>query len=155
MLHLRDAGESLLEVLMAVAILGIASTAVLGGMVTSVLGSDIHRKQSEATAVLTSAAEVLKSRGTTWIACADTTAATSDPRSAEPYRTAVAAVDRPTGWGAPSITGIEHWDGTSFQATCYDTVAYERLLRLQRVTIQVTSPDGRGNETLSLVKRDG
>ena len=143
----RDRGETLIEVVLAVAILGITVVAIMGGMVTTILGSDIHRKQSVATTVLTGSAEVLKEPATTFEPCATTTSAG--------YLAAVAAVNRPAGWPAPVITSLSYWDGTAFQSTCYDKAAFGRLLRLQQITLRVSSPDGRSVETLDLVKRDG
>ena len=63
-----EVGESLIEVIMAVAILGIAIVALLGGLVTTIVGSSTHRDQSSGTAVLLSATEALKSA--TYVACA-------------------------------------------------------------------------------------
>ena len=143
----RDRGETLIEVVLAVAILGITVVAIMGGMVTTILGSDIHRKQSVATTVLTGSAEVLKEPATTFEPCAD--------KTWPGYLAAVAAVDRPAGWPAPVITELTYWDGTAFQITCYDKPAFGRLLRLQQITLRVSSPDGRSVETLDVVKRDG
>lgn len=147
-----DAGESLLETVMAVAVLGIGVVAVLGGMATAVIGTDLHDKQSQATAVLLSAAEALKDPGTGFLACAS-----SDPTSstyASDYVTAVASVPRPAGWPAPAVTRIDHWDGATFTPDCKDTVSLGRLLRLQQVTVTVTDPGGRTTELLAVVKRD-
>lgn len=143
----RDRGETLIEVVLAIAILGITIVAIMGGMVTTVLGSDIHRKQSVATTVLTGSAEVLKMPATTFEPCANETSAG--------YLAAVNAVNRPAGWPAPVITALSYWDGTAFQSTCYDKAAFGRLLRLQQITLTVSSPDGRSVETLAVVKRDG
>lgn len=139
-------GDTLVEVILAVAILGIVVVAVVGGMYTTVVGSDIHRKQSVATTVLTGAAEALKEPTTLFSACAGTSHAG--------YNAAVSSVSRPSGWAAPVITSVDYWDGTTFTAACYDTAAYGRLLRLQRITLTVSSPDGRSVESLELVKRD-
>jgi Tfp pilus assembly protein PilV len=43
-----DSGASLLEVLVAVVLLAIAVTAVVGGLLTSITVSDVHRKQTTA-----------------------------------------------------------------------------------------------------------
>jgi type II secretory pathway pseudopilin PulG len=52
-----ERGESLLEVLIAVAIMGVAVVAIMAGLTTSVLMSDIHRKQSTAGAYVRDFAE--------------------------------------------------------------------------------------------------
>src|SRR5687767_7063174 len=78
-----EEGTSLVEVLLAVAILGIAFAALLGGMSTSAIASGIHRKQATAETVLRSAAEAVKAHPyqdcgnpATYEAAADTAAVT-------------------------------------------------------------------------------
>lgn len=56
----REAGETLAEVLVAVAILGIAVAALLGGIGASATGSDVHRKQATAETVLRGYAEAIE-----------------------------------------------------------------------------------------------
>jgi type II secretory pathway pseudopilin PulG len=55
-----ERGESLLEVMIAVAILGIAVVAIMAGLTTSILMSDIHRKQSTAGAYVHDFAEAVQ-----------------------------------------------------------------------------------------------
>jgi prepilin-type N-terminal cleavage/methylation domain-containing protein len=55
-----DRGESLVEVLVAVAILGIAGVAVLGGLEMSVKASDVHRKETTGGAYVRSFAEAIE-----------------------------------------------------------------------------------------------
>jgi type II secretory pathway pseudopilin PulG len=57
--HRSDAGDTLLEILISVAILGIAVTAVLGLMQMSVRGSDIHRTHAVAGSILGNFAEFM------------------------------------------------------------------------------------------------
>jgi type II secretory pathway pseudopilin PulG len=52
-----DRGESLIEILVAVLILGLTVAAVMGGLLTSVKVSDLHRKQATAGADVRSYAE--------------------------------------------------------------------------------------------------
>jgi type II secretory pathway pseudopilin PulG len=44
----NEQGETLLELLIAISIMGVAVVSIIGGLVTSVLISDIHRKQATA-----------------------------------------------------------------------------------------------------------
>ena len=144
----HDQGETLIEVMMSIVILGIALVAILGGMATSVLSGDIHRKESTATTLLVTSAESLKDPSVVYQACATTTNAT--------YVSALSAlpgVSLPAGWSPPVISTISYWNGSGFGSTCYDTAAYGNLLRLQQITLTVKSPDNRGVETFSLVKR--
>jgi prepilin-type N-terminal cleavage/methylation domain-containing protein len=55
-----ERGSTLVEVLVAVALLGIAFTAILGGLGTAVQTSGQHREEADANAALVSAAETVK-----------------------------------------------------------------------------------------------
>jgi prepilin-type N-terminal cleavage/methylation domain-containing protein len=55
-----DAGLTLIEVLVTVAILGIAFVTVIGGMAVSIAGSDVHRKQATSQTILRNLAEFMK-----------------------------------------------------------------------------------------------
>ncbi len=48
----HDRGESLVELLVAVLIMGIAVVAVIGGLGTAIMMSDVHRKQAAVAAHL-------------------------------------------------------------------------------------------------------
>ena len=56
-----EAGLTLVELLVTIAIMGIAFAVLVGGMGTAVLGSDLHRKQADAENILRSFAETVKS----------------------------------------------------------------------------------------------
>jgi prepilin-type N-terminal cleavage/methylation domain-containing protein len=104
-----ESGISLIELLIAIAILGIAIVVIVAGMGTSIIGSDRHRKEVDATSVLLSAAEQVKSSATPHITCANTTSYLAPARS----------VNLPPGWTTNAITipAIAYWDGASFQHT--------------------------------------
>jgi prepilin-type N-terminal cleavage/methylation domain-containing protein len=57
----RDAGETLIEVVIAIAIMGIAFVALMGGMLTAISLSALHRKQADTQLQLVSAVEQVKS----------------------------------------------------------------------------------------------
>lgn len=54
-----DEGESLIELIMAVAIMGITVVAIVGGIATTILMSDVHRKQATAGSYVRSYAEAV------------------------------------------------------------------------------------------------
>lgn len=139
---------SLAEILVAIAIIGIAFSGILGGLASVALGSRLHRERSELQVVLGSAAEAVRDPAAApHVTCAAATEAT--------YLAAARAIALPAGWTASStvdITAVRYWDGTGFGATCYDTVPLGNLLRLQLVTVEVTSPDGRTSESTNVVK---
>lgn len=55
-----DAGDTLVEILVALAVLGIGIVALTGALVTNVTTTGINREQAQAESVLTSAAEHVK-----------------------------------------------------------------------------------------------
>jgi type II secretory pathway pseudopilin PulG len=138
-------GSSLIEVLVAVALLGTVFVAVLAGMSTSIKGSDIHRRRAETENVLVSGSERLKE--TAKVACATTTTAS--------YVSAVEAAATAQGWAGSRvrITAIRYWDGTTYGTTCYDNAT--NRLPLQQITIEVTHPRGKVVQPLTFVKGAG
>lgn len=137
-----DAGFSLAEVLLAVALLGICFAGLLGGMGMSVLASSLHRDQADGHALLVSAAEAAKDPvRNPWPAgsCPSTLSFTT-------------GVPLPAGWTAAAIgpPSVEYgsWTGDAFAAHT-DCTAVD----LQRITLTVTSPDGRTSESLVVLRR--
>jgi len=75
-----EKGETLLEILIAVAIMGIATAAILGLFQGSIAASTIHKQQSVAGSLLDNFAEYMQEQGTApYIDCpAETAAYTAD-----------------------------------------------------------------------------
>lgn len=144
----HDLGETLIEVIMAVLLLGLAVVAIVGAVASLIIGSDIHRQQASGTAVLLSAAETMKSASPAYVACADKTDATYAAALSDTTR-----VPRPAGWPVPVITAVKFWNGTAFQGTCYDTADSGNLLKLQQLTLSITDPKRGVTETISVTKR--
>jgi prepilin-type N-terminal cleavage/methylation domain-containing protein len=126
-----QAGFSLVELLVTVAILGTAFTVFVGGMGTSIVASDYHRTQTTAEAVLRTFAETVKSRTTPYVPCA----------------TSYTGPATPSGYTA-SVTAIAYWNGTAYVASCPAT---DR--GLQRISLRVDAANGRDVETVDIVKR--
>lgn len=136
----RERGETLLELLIGLAIMSIAVVAVIGGLLTSILTSDIHRKQSSAGAAVRDYAESVEKyvAGTGYTACASPSA----------YAPGVSGINfsAPTGYTASAVT-VRYWSGTAWVASpCTD-------LGLQQLTIRVASTDTRATEELVVVLR--
>jgi prepilin-type N-terminal cleavage/methylation domain-containing protein len=145
-----DGGYTLIELLVAIAILGIAFVSLLGALGMSIVGSDIHKQQSQVESVIDSAAEKLKdptaATGALHVACATTSQST--------YVAAAQSAAASQGWAASTvqITSIQYWDGSGFGATCYDDAAHNNL-NLQLITLTVTNPGTRASQSIAFVKR--
>jgi type II secretory pathway pseudopilin PulG len=137
-----DRGETLVEVLVAVVILGIAGVAVMAGLTLSVKASDIHRKQTTGGAYVRSYAEAIQQYVASghYINCAaanayNVNAVTSQitdlPSSFTPRQTAAKSV----GTNGAAASGCSADTG------------------IQQVTLSVKSNDDRADETLTVVLR--
>ena len=125
----RDAGETLLEVVIAIAIMGIAFVALLGGMLTASSMSGLHRRQADAQVQLVSALEQVKAA--LYVPCAGNS-----------------SYPRPTGVTSETV---EYWNGIDFGPTCYETLVPYYLT--QRVTIVVAGGDPQASRTETIIKR--
>jgi Tfp pilus assembly protein PilE len=125
-----DRGETLIELIIAIAILGVCVVAIGSGIAGAVMVSGLNRDQADAGRVLHNYAETLEAA--TYTPCATT------------Y-----ALPTQTGFDAPTLD-ITYWNGSAFQATC--PVGGDQ--GLQRVAITVTNTDGRVSQSLRVVLRN-
>lgn len=130
-----EPGETLIEVLVAVAIMGLAFVVILGGIGTAIIGADVQKQQAGADLALRSAAETI-----TYQPCA----------ASYPDQT-------PPGF-VVEVTRVSYWDPGSNQfdvdppASCSPPSPSDSGLQLLDLT--VTSASGRPtSETLQVVKR--
>ena len=132
-----ERGETLLELLIAVVIMGVAVVAVIGMLVNSVQLSDVHRKQATAAATVRDYGEAITNAvaGGGYVACA------SKASYASP-----AGFTVPSGY-AKSVGSVQYWTGSGWQSNCTSDTG------LQQLTIQVASADGRASEQLVVVVR--
>lgn len=139
----HENGETLLELLVSVAIMGTAFVAILAGIGTTLIATDSHRQQATTEAVLRSYAErILDPTDVAYVACATTA------NYASPTGFSLPA----TGWSA-SVTSVLARQGDSpptFAASCPSPDK-----GLQQLTLRVQSPAGqhRATETVVIVKR--
>ena len=138
----RDEGTSLIEVLVAVVILGIAVPGLLSGLAAAALTSGIHRGQADAHVAIVSAAESLRDDARNPYSCTLTT------------YDVLRGVVLPDGWSAGDV----QLDTTTAQSGswgdgAFRTAACGPATDLQRLTLTATSPDGRATEQLTVFKR--
>ncbi|GAA3666942.1 prepilin-type N-terminal cleavage/methylation domain-containing protein [Nocardioides ginsengisoli] len=138
-----DRGETLVEVLAAVVILGIAGVAIVAGLMLSVQASDIHRKESTGGAYVRSYAEAIeKYLNTTahYVKCA----------GSGDYSLSDIGFAAPTGYTA-SHTAATVLAGDGSAVTTGSCPS--RDTGVQRLTLTVASNDGRASERLTIVVR--
>lgn len=66
-----DSGETFIEILVAIVLLGVGVVFTISGLVTSINTTTFNRTQAQINASLTSAAEWVKAQG--WVPCTSTT----------------------------------------------------------------------------------
>ena len=145
----RDAGFSLVEVVIAIVLIGVTGTAGLVTLRTAVSASATNRDHANAHAWLQTATDVLY--GVESQDCGTPTASLESTVRAY-YQSVVRATTNPDGWPAANIevvTPVKFWDGQStYQSTCYDDLG----INLQLITLRVRNPDGKIVETVEIVK---
>jgi prepilin-type N-terminal cleavage/methylation domain-containing protein len=144
-----DAGTTLIEVLVAVALLGIASTAILTGLVTFNSESNRHREQSTAITVLTYATETLTSSAVAYQNCA-TVSSYTPAALTNGFDFATFASAWPS--STVAVQSVRYWNGAAFDTTCRDNGS-DRSRWLQEITVRVTSPDDKAHAEIVVVKR--
>jgi prepilin-type N-terminal cleavage/methylation domain-containing protein len=137
----NDRGDTLIELLVTVVIVGVAVVALVGGIATSIRMSDIHRKQAAAGAYVRAFAEAIEAY------------VTASPSGYTPcagkatYAPAYTALNGNPTYSA-KITDVTYWDGSSAfgkPVPCNDT-------GVQKVSLTVTADDT-VTETLDVIIR--
>jgi len=122
-----DDGETLVEILATVTVMGIAVVSVLFALGAGIAFSNTHRSQANAGVAVTAAAEAVK--GATPVAC---------PINNRTYGGALSGATLPSGWTSSNL---------AITSTACDG------LGLQTITITATAPDGRASTTVQVIKR--
>ena len=132
-----EGGETLLELVVAITILGVCVVAVGAGVVMSVRISTIHRDQATADATLHNYAETVVG---SYQACAPT---------GPPNYPASLSLAAPAGFIAPTAN-VRYWNAatSTFTDTCPSADP-----GLQQVTLNLTSNDRLVSESLVVVVR--
>jgi prepilin-type N-terminal cleavage/methylation domain-containing protein len=139
-----DGGFSLVELVVAISLLGLGVVAILGAYATLILSGDRARKFGDISTVVAAASAAVVDPGRNpYVPCA--TPASYDP---------VAGVTLPNGLTADrvTVTSVQYWDGSTFQPKCYD-VTVGSYVRLQEITLAIESVDGRVRQSVTVLKR--
>jgi len=134
-----DRGETLIELLISVVLLGSIVGATLVAMSTTVRSTLWERERATAQMWLQSAVDALEENSA--LDCNEEGRTEATLRAE--YDTVIqAVVDPPPGWTADQIRVVEpirFWDANQdFQLVCYGDLGFD----LQLVEIEVSSPDG-------------
>lgn len=134
-----DRGETLVELVVAVAILGIGAVAILGGVMLSAKTSTVHRNEATGGAYVRSFAEAIQNYvdANGYPACG----------SAASVYGGVAVPDLPGGY-TKAVTSVESWNGAAW-GSCTAT-------GIQRIGLRIrTTGDAvhRADETLTVILR--
>ncbi len=149
---------TLVEILVSILLIGTVVVATLGALRASILGGTVHRDHANAHAWLQSASDVLYAREK--VDCSTTDADSGKAAILALYQPSVDVVSNPETWtnSQISIVDIQFWNATDtdgdgiveyrFGTVCQDTIN----LSLQRITLEVRSPNGRIIEQVDLIK---
>ena len=147
-----EAGFSLVEILITTVIVGVAFSAILGGLITSISVSALHRKMATADALARSAAEWVK----------DDSRNQYDSSNANTASYSLGGVSVPSGF-VVAITNVWCWDGSGPTAGAgYDLSSTSHFSRsmcsstdagLQLISITAASTDGKASQTVQILKR--
>jgi prepilin-type N-terminal cleavage/methylation domain-containing protein len=135
-----ERGDTLIEVLVAVAILGIAGAAIMGGFASSIVLSAVHRKLATTASDSSNFGELLNK-------------GIDDKTIAYRACPSAAAYPSPPGFSASanntvSVTAVDYWNGTSFGAC---PAGGDQ--GVQRVSVSVTNTDTRAVSHVQVIVR--
>ena len=148
-----DRGVTLVELLIAIVLLGTVVGSVLVALRTTVIASRVQRDQANAYAWLQTAADVL------YAAPRESCNLNPNPDIAEDivrerYNDVIQGTSNPEGWPVEEISikdPVLFWDGVNFQTSCFESVGTVSP-RLQLIEIEVREPGGRIVESIQVVK---
>ena len=134
-----DRGETLVELVVAVAILGIAAVAILGGLMMTIQSSVMHRNDASGGAYVRSFAEAIQTDvdNNGYKTCANALSGYAG----------VAVPDLPSGY-TKTVTAVQSWNGSAWGLCTADGI--------QRLELQVrTTGDAlhRADEKLTVILR--
>lgn len=140
--RMSERGDTLLEVLIAVVILGIAGTAIMSGFASSIVLSAVHRKLATTASDSGNFGELLDKaiddKTIAYKPCPSATAAYSSPPGFTPAANNTSAV-----------TAVDYWNGTSFVGACPPGGDQG----VQRVSVSVTNTDTRAISRVQIIIR--
>jgi len=149
----RDIGTTLIEILVTIVLLGGMVGVIMDGMWTSIRASRMSDDQAKVEAVLGSAADRLANYA--YLPC---------PQLNDGYEPIIQSASGAVNWSTStvSVVSIEFWDPAmagankwqSANLACNDAAGLTTSKTLQRITIQVVSPQTGYARQLQVVKNN-
>jgi len=153
---LRDSGTSIIEILIAIVLLGTVVVATLTSLTTSINASALDRDHANAHAWLQTGADMLYAR--------HTENCTTDADLAtirDDYEALVQSTKNPENWspGNITVTGVEMFvldidPSTGIGTESWVTTCHPKRTGLQRVGLRVRGEDGRIVEEVTVIIDD-
>jgi type II secretory pathway pseudopilin PulG len=143
-----DRGETLVELMVALVIMATAVVALVGAIGTSVRASDIHRKQAKSQAYLRAFAEAVEASVANYPTGYTECTAGSTPQATYQSAFTLPAADQAA--YQRTVVDVSIWNRTT---STYTTCPAAGDAGVQRLTLQVSSVDGRASENLVIVVR--
>jgi prepilin-type N-terminal cleavage/methylation domain-containing protein len=141
----EERGETLIELLITVTIMGVLFVAVMAGVATSITMSDFHRQDGTAEGVIRAYAERISDpTDVPYVDCGSVTTAS--------YATPIGFILPNADWTA-SVTSVTFWQGAL--PPVFSSVCPSPDKGLQQITLQVQSKAGKNQarESVVIVKR--
>jgi type II secretory pathway pseudopilin PulG len=137
-----ERGETLVELLATIVILGSAIIAVVAGIGVAIEASDSNSKQVTALTVIDNYSEAIAAAK--YVPCAST---------ADYLPGANVSYTPPTSFTVSIVGGISYYDGTSSAPASFSSTCPNPDGGAQRMTIRAVSSDGRADRSIEIVKR--
>ena len=144
-----ESGDTLIEVLVALFIMGLTFTVIVGGIGTAIIGAALQQNTTTVDSLIRSAADQVASASNTYIPCAEDSAdAAADSKGTYQLPTP------PTGFGV-SITSVGYWNATTNTFDVHPPTCNDSGLQLITLSATTTSADVHTPRavTLDVVKR--
>ena len=141
-----DSGLSLVEILVAVVLIGVAGVATLGAMAATARGSAVNKSATSGVLWLQSAEDFLATAPFSACVVGNETQVGVD------YLNQLASASAPPssqGWAQSQLTLVQpvlFWNGSQFTTTCNTTY------QIQQVTLKVKDPSSAFSSTIVMVK---
>lgn len=152
MIEVRSArGETLVELIVAMAVLSLAAVAILTGFQLAIKASDIHRKQTTGGAYVRSYAEALEkyiaASNSNYVKVPNCSNPSTTYAASTPLSGGTVLFTPPTNFKA-TVTNVQPVSAAGALLACGATDT-----GVQAVTLNVASTDGRASESLTVMVR--